>query len=145
MVGKFPPEKLRMYPHLMVGDIIIWEEFLVRGDHGFDSFDYDVHVGEGIVPNAEWTPEIKAMALALSEKRIDVVGWVHDVPTIIEVKPSASLSAVGQVLCYRELYSSRFPGVVRPLLMIVTDFELPDIRKLCVSFGISFVLVGGVA
>jgi hypothetical protein len=144
MVGKYPAEKLRMYPHLMVGDIAIWDRFLALEDHGFDSFDYDVHVGEGIIPSAEWTPEIQAMALALSEKRIDVVGWVHDVPTIIEVKPSASLSAIGQVLCYRELYSTRFPGVVRPFLMIVTDFELPDIRKLCSVFGISFVLVGGV-
>jgi len=141
MVGKYPADKLRMYPHLMVGDIVIWEQYLGTVDHGFGSFDYDVHVGEGIVLMEEWEPEIKAMALALSEKRIDVVGWVDDVPTIIEVKPSASLSAIGQVLCYRELYSTRFPGVIRPLLVIVTDFELPDIRKLCKTFGISFVVL----
>jgi hypothetical protein len=144
MVGKFPPSKLRMYPHLMIGDIAIWEEFLVEGDHSFDSFDYDVHVGEGVVPSPEWSNEVKAMALALSEKRIDVVGWVGDVSSIIEVKPSASLSAIGQVLCYRELYSTHFPARLRPLLMIVTDFELPDIRKLCSIFKISYVVVGGV-
>jgi hypothetical protein len=142
MVGKFPPSKLRMYPHLMVGDIAIWEEFLSVGDNSFDSFDYDVHVGEGVVLSPEWSDEVKAMALTLSEKRIDVVGWSGDVPTIIEVKPSASLSAIGQVLCYRELFSSRFPAVFGPGMLIVTDFELPDIRNLCLIFKIAYVVVG---
>ena len=144
MVGKYPAEKLKMYPHLMVGDIAIWEEFLVSVFNVFDSFDYDVHVGEGITPSKDWSPEIQAMAMALSEKRIDVVGWEGDVPTIIEVKPSASLSAIGQILCYRELFSARFPTEARPLIMIVTDFEMPDIRSLSLIFGFRFVIVGGV-
>lgn len=141
MSPKYPPEKLHKYPHLMVGDIRVWEQYLGTVEPEFDSFDYDVHVGEGVKPSDDWDETIKTMALALSEKRIDVLGWKNNVPTIIEVKPSASLSAIGQVLCYRELYSSRYPGVVRPLLMIVTDFEMPDIRKLCFSFGIRFVVV----
>jgi len=141
MPGKYPAEKLHRYPHLMISDIRIWEQYLEVVDHGFDSFDYDVHVGEGVVPGEGWEPEIKAMALALSEKRIDVVGWKSGIPTIIEVKPSAALSAIGQALCYRELYVRRNPAGVRPLLMIVTDFEMPDIRWLCGRFGIRFVLV----
>ena len=141
MPGKYPAEKLHRYPHLMISDIRIWEQYLEVADHGFDSFDYDVHVGEGVEPMESWTGEIKAMAMALSEKRIDVLGWKANVPTIIEVKPQAALSAIGQVLCYRELYEQRSPAEVRPLLMILTNFEMPDIRWLCGRFGIRYVVL----
>lgn len=142
MTGKYPAEKLRKYPHLMVGDIRIWEQYLEVVDHKFDSFDYDVHVGKGVKPSEDWSEDIKTMALALSEKRIDVLAWKDNTSVIIEVKPQAALSAIGQVLCYRELYEQRYPGRVRPLLMILTDFEMPDIRWLCGRFGIRYVVVG---
>jgi hypothetical protein len=138
----YPPEKLHKYPHLMVSDIRIWEQYLETVEYEFKSFEYDVHVGTGIEVNPEWEPAIKLMALSLSEKRIDVVGWVGNVPTIIEVKPSASLAAIGQVLAYRALYVQRFPDRVTPLLMIVTDMESPDMRFLCREFGIKLVVVG---
>lgn len=75
MRGIYPVEKLRKYPHLMVSDIRVWEEYVGRMDPPFDRFEYDVHVGEGIKVREEWEESIKRMALALSEKRIDVVGW----------------------------------------------------------------------
>lgn len=138
----FPPEKLKKYPHLMVSDIRIWERFLDLVDHKFESFEYDVHVGEGVKIEDSWEPEVKRMALALSEKRIDVVGWRNGVPTIIEVKPAASMSAIGQVLSYRRLFVRRFKEPTIPLLMIVTDREVPDTKFLCGVFGIKLVVVG---
>lgn len=142
MATQYPPDKLKKYPHLMVSDIRIWEHYLETVNHGFSSFEYDVHVGEGLLVDTEWEPEIKRMAVALSEKRIDVVGWKGEIPVIIEVKPAASMSAIGQVLSYRELYIERFGKSISPLLMIVTDRELPDTKFLCNRFGIRLVAVG---
>lgn len=142
MAGYYSPDKLRAYPHMMVGDVRIWDVFLDTVSHGFDRFQYDVHVGEGLTPSPNWEEIVVSMAMALTEKRIDVVGWNKNVPTIIEVKPFASLSAVGQVLCYRELFRVRFPQEVSPLLMIVTDQAMPDMAYLTTHFGIIYINLG---
>lgn len=141
-MSSFPPGKLKKYPHLMVSDVRLWEHYLETVDHKFTSFEYDTHVGEGVKLEDSWEPETKRLAIALSEKRIDVVGWKALVPTIIEVKPGASMSAIGQVLSYRELFVRRFKEATRPLLMIVTDREMPDTAFLCKAFGIKLVVVG---
>lgn len=139
--GKFGTGKYRVYPHLLYRDVEIWERFLDRLDHGFDSFDYDIHVGAGVGVKDDWPHEIKVMALALSEKRIDVVGWKGDAGTIIEVKSGASLSAVGQVLCYRVLYKARFALSEVSSLLIVTDYFSVDMLGLCREFDIELRVV----
>ena len=137
----FPPEKLVRYPHLMVGDVEIWERYLELHAKEWTGFRYDVRVGEGIeLPKSQ--PEyIRGMALALTEKRIDVVGEKGNDVWIIEVKPNAMLSAVGQVLSYQVLFEDRFPEERKPYLMIVTDRKGPDIDSLCQRFNISLVVV----
>jgi hypothetical protein len=139
--GKFGIGKYSVYPHLLYRDVAIWERFLEVLDHGFDSFDYDVHVGSGVEVKDDWPDEIKTMALALSEKRIDVVGWKGESGTIIEVKAGASLSAVGQVLCYRVLYKQRFALSEVSSLLIVTDYLTPDMVSLCGGFDIGLRVV----
>jgi len=138
----YPPDKLRKFPHLMVSDIRIWERYLETVDHRFSSFDYDVHVGEGVKVAEETLTETDMGAPALLEKRIDVVGWANKIPTVIEVKPGASMSAIGQVLSYRELFIERFKDSIHPLMMIVTDREMIDTKSLCTRFGIKLVVVG---
>lgn len=137
----FPPEKLRKYPHLMVGDVEIWERYLGRFADQWDNFEYDVRVGEGIKTEPGEEEKYKLMATALSEKRIDVVGHRGAVTTIIEVKPSAMLSAIGQLLSYQILYEERYPlrGPVKMLL--ITDRIGPDLEKLCRKFEISLLSV----
>ena len=67
-------------------DISIWERFIESHPEYFDSVDYDWRVGEGIVPDQEWEENYKRMVTMLSQKRIDVVGWNDEKPTIVEVK-----------------------------------------------------------
>ncbi len=137
----FPPEKLHKYPHLMVNDVAIWERYLEKYAQGWDSFEYDVRVGEGQQPNPEHPENIQLMAVALSEKRIDVVGRMRGKAVIIEVKPSAMLSAVGQLISYQILYEERYPEAGRTELMIVTDRIGPDLEHLCKKFRISIAVV----
>jgi hypothetical protein len=137
----FAPEKLKKYPHLMVNDVAIWERYLDLHAVEWDSFEYDVRVGEGQLPNPAHPKNIQLMAVALSEKRIDVVGRIRGRVWIIEVKPSAMLSAVGQLISYQILYEERFPGSGSTELLIVTDRIGPDLENLCKKFRISIAVV----
>ena len=137
----FAAEKLKKYPHLMVNDVVIWERYLDKYAQGWDSFEYDVRVGEGQQPNPEHPKNIQLMAVALTEKRIDVIGWIRGKVVIIEVKPSAMLSAVGQLISYQILYEERYPEAGRTELMIVTDRIGPDLEHLCKKLRISIAVV----
>ena len=137
----FAAEKLKKYPHLMVNDVVIWERYLELHAKEWDSFEYDVRVGEGQQPNTEHPEYIQTMAVALTEKRIDVVGRIRGRVWIIEVKPSAMLSAVGQLISYQILYEERFPWAGRTELMVVTDRVGPDLENLCKKFRIIIAVV----
>lgn len=139
-VRKFPPEKLKKYPHLMVGDVEIWERYLDAHAKEWDSFEYDVRVGEGVQVGSEQPEYFKTMALALTEKRIDVVGHRGRQVWLIEVKPSAMLGAVGQLISYQILYEERYPGAGPTSLMIVTDRIGPDLENICKRFEITTVV-----
>lgn len=137
----FPAEKLRKYPHLMVSDVAIWERYLDKFANQWDAFEYDVRVGQGIVTKPELEEKYKHMATALTEKRIDVVAARGAVTTIIEVKPSAMLSAVGQLLSYQILYEERYPLKGPVKMLLITDRIGPDLENLCRKFGISLITV----
>lgn len=137
----FPPEKLHKYPHLMVSDVAIWERFLDSYATEWDSFEYDVRVGESITPPGDLTEELKYMAVALTQKRIDVVGHRGRDTWIIEVKPSAMLSAIGQLLSYQVLYEEKYPEKGPVKMMLITDRAGPDLLNLCKKFGIVPVMV----
>ena len=141
MTTLFPPEKLRKYPHLMVGDVEIWERYLDKFADQWDAFEYDVRVGQGIVTRPELEKKYKLMATALTEKRIDVVALRGAVTTIIEVKPSAMLSAVGQLLSYQFLYEERYPLKGPVKMLLITDRIGPDLENLCRKFGILLIAV----
>lgn len=140
-IRQFPPEKLKKYPHLMISDVEIWERYLDLHAKYWESFEYDVRVGEGQQPNPEHPEYIQTMAKALTEKRIDVIGRIRGKVWIIEVKPSAMLSAVGQLISYQILYEERYPGAGATELMIVTDRVGPDLENLCKKLRISIAVV----
>ena len=137
----FPPEKLRKYPHLMVSDVAIWERYLDKFADLWDAFGYDVRVGEGITPDPSHPDYMRKMAVALTEKRIDVVAHRGSITTLIEVKPSAMLSAIGQLLSYQILYEERYPVKGPVKMILITDRAGPDLANLCRKFGISLVVV----
>lgn len=114
------------YPHMMPAEVPIWERWLSQYGKDYSKFDYDVHVGEGITTDPTWQANIATMAKILTQKRIDAVGYIGDRRVIFEVKPDAGLSALGQLIAYRDLYL-RDTGYKGPLyLAVVTDNILPD-------------------
>ena len=125
----------------MVGDVEIWERYLDQHATEWDNFEYDVRVGQGIVTRPELEEKYKLMATSLTEKRIDVVATRGAVTTIIEVKPSAMLSAIGQLLSYQVLYEERYPLKGPVKMMLITDRIGPDLENLSRKFEITLIAV----
>ena len=131
MTGKYAYAKLAKYPHLRPEDILIWEKYLKNLPGFYESVDYDVHVGKGRdYPEVE-EPKIYEDMKWLSLKRIDVVGYRKDQVDIIEIKPRAGASAVGQIEVYADLYKEKFPDVKNIKKIIITDEMDPDITRIC--------------
>jgi hypothetical protein len=133
--------KVGKYPHMFPHDINIWERFLDTYGSEYILFDYDIKVGTGVPPESGIAENYARMQDILSKFRIDCVGILPSSIDIIEVKPNASLSAIGQLLSYVELYKRDFLPSSPVRGVIVTDRELPDIRHLTEVHGFGYYVV----
>jgi len=141
MKGRFKYEKLSKYPHLRPEDIEIWERFIFKYPYFFESVDYDVRVGEGQKYSKSAPENIREDLRGLTQKRIDVVGYVGNTTHIVEVKPRAATTAIGQVLTYEELYKIDFPEETNIIKTIITDHEVPDIATIVEKYNINIFVV----
>ena len=137
---KFKYEKLAKYPHLRPEETKIWERFIKNNPNFFDEVMYDVRVGEGREYPESEMPQVKEAMEYLSKKRIDVVGFISDEIYVIEIKPKANLSAVGQALGLAELFREVTPLWKRVIPTIITDQILPDMEALCSKMGVRLLL-----
>ena len=141
MAGRLPYVKRKVYPHMVGDEIDIWGRFVDRFPDRFDSVDYDFRVGEGIeLPPGE-EEAYSRMATMLSQKRIDVIGWLGDKPSIIEVKRRVGLSTLGQVLGYRTLFMKDFKNFGIPDLLVVCAMISPDDQYVLEENKIKIVVV----
>lgn len=135
------PENERTYPHMLPAESALWSAFLRKWGAGWSKYQYDVHVGDGVVLDSRYDVMTQGLARALTQKRIDVVAERHGEVWIFEVKLQAAINAFGQVMAYRDLYrrSYGYKGEVR--LGIVTDQVLPDDKWVYESNGVRLFLV----
>lgn len=96
------------FPHLGPEDADVWRAYLRQYDHHFTHYEYDVHVGQGIDLGPGYTDWMRRDAIALTQKRIDVVAHTDRDIWIIELKGIAGVSAPGQVLAYMHLYQETY-------------------------------------
>jgi hypothetical protein len=130
------------FVHMSQEEKAIWVRFLQQGGTKYSPFIYDVRVGQGTqMPEGSSTYAVKS-AYALTTKRIDVVYFENGNAVIVEVKRRAGLSAVGQLIGYRDLFrlTPDFNGQIAMLL--VTDTLQPDMRPILADNNISFYEVG---
>ena len=127
--------------HLLPAEKALWGKWFSQNEQGWYGYEYDVHLGEGIVYGGSEDQWAIDLAKLLTQKRIDVLAYRQGVPWIFEVKPQAGLSGYGQLLAYRELYRRHF-NYTGPLeLAIVTDILNPDEDFLYRGAGIHVFLV----
>lgn len=136
MTGRFPNTQLIKYPRMAKMDYELWNKFIAEKGREYDSFDYDVKVGKGVKPTGDVPANLAADFESLTKKRIDAVGYQPGGVTLIEVKPRAGTSALGQLLSYSDLYKSTFPGNNIKQLALVTAFINPDEENVYDKYGI---------
>ena len=133
-------KKKLKYPHLGPEDTAIWSRFIEKNPDFYSDVKYDVKVGEGRdysdLPKDVYSGDLKY----LSKKRIDVVALRDNEIHVIEVKPSAGLSAIGQAFGLAEIFRSTGPADKKILPVVITDQLLPDMEALCSKMGILLYL-----
>ena len=137
---KIPYEKLLRYPHLRSEETKIWDRFIEKNPEFFKEVIYDARVGESRDYSDYPEDKIREDLEYLSKKRIDVIGLIGDDVYVIEVRPKANLSAVGNALGLAELFRDVAPVYKIIIPAIITDEILPDMEALCSRMGVKLFL-----
>jgi len=134
-------EKLLKYPHLRPEETLIWNKFIDKYPDYFEEVEYDVTVGTPSLPPGELPENYKRMWEYLTKKKIDVVGYSEGKVFIVEIEPNADIRGIGEVLAKRDLFKEEHPGFRDYFAVLVTDYEKPDVRRLCGSYKIIYYVV----
>lgn len=141
MSGRLPYIKRRKYPHMLPIEAELWGKFIDANPDYFDSVDYDFRVGDGMEVDHIEPPNIKRMAIMITQKRIDVVGWNDGKPTIVEVKERVGLSTLGQISGYVSLFRRDFSSLGIPEELVVCSMIGRDEKYLFDERGIKVEIV----
>ncbi len=146
MVDIFVPEnyaygKRNSYPHMRPEDVAIWERFIDTYPEAYDYCQYDLPVGDGPEFDTLVNPESGGHSERLYKKKIDVVGFKGESIDVIELKPTAGASAIGQVKNYVRLYKRDYtpPSAIRGI--ILTDAMAQDTREFARDEGVLVTIV----
>lgn len=129
------------YTHMLPAEEQIWDRFLVLHGDYFERFEYDKHVGEPIAPPPHVIEPYRSAALVLSLLRIDAVGYRGPEVWIFEVKPTAGLSAIGQLISYRDWWLKQVGRPEKLYLAVVTDALSPNVEMVLKEEGIRWYVV----
>jgi hypothetical protein len=132
------------YPGMAPREVLIYKVWLATHGGEYDRFEYNVHVGKGTDPGAPFPDVYRQQYIFNTQKRIDVVGWKGEQPTIIEVKDRATGSSMSQILTYKALWPVTFPNTPAPLLLLVTNRVSADMPMVLDATGIRLEQVGEV-
>ncbi len=117
--------------HMMPRDIPLFSTYVLSPEgQDYHAWEFDVIVGDPDDPGPFYPANVRRQALYLNALKIDAVGWFFATPTLIECKPNAGLSAIGQIAGYQEWYNLIFG--VKPRGMIVCQRMTRQIETLCI-------------
>ena len=122
-------------------DVAIWERFIDKYKNAFDTVQYDFNVGDPppFDPMGDDGEDLNQDALY--RLKIDVVAHVGNQIYIIEVKPNANSSTIGQIEAYKEIYIRDEQPKNKVNMIILTDTILPNMKYLCEKKDIQLVIV----
>ena len=107
MRDTFEYRKYPNYPHMSMADTLIWERFIDLRPETYIGCQYDFHVGDAPPFNTLDDDGTDRNQDKLYRLRIDVVGHTKEGMDVIEIKPSAGPSSIGQIQSNRILFINR--------------------------------------
>lgn len=128
------------YPHMLAEDVAVWTKFLQSGFVGIKEVWYDVHVGRSVPLPVGASALEQRIARGLTRKRIDAVCAVGEGYWVVEVKPQAGMTALGQVITYVRLFvrDYAFKGEARPV--VVCDTVDDDLLEEFAELGVMVIV-----
>lgn len=139
-----PVEVTGRYTHMMPEDIMVWEAYIQGGARDLKEVWYDIHVGKAVELPPEMPAYMRAVANAVTRKRIDAVARVEGGFWIIEIKPYGNMHGLGQAIMYRELFRRYYdePGLLEGVLLC-GQVDV-DVVEIAAQEGITIIALGGV-
>lgn len=137
----YPYERRYKYPHMSPADTEIWEKFIAAFPSRYSTVDYDFALGSTPLSSSQVASEADANMVRLWQKRIDVLAQQGGETHVIEVKPNAGASALGQVLSYCELYRGYVDPQANTKPIIITNSLKPDMALLAQQMGVELIIV----
>lgn len=117
------------YPHMLTEDVTVWSKFLATVRTPIKEVWYDVHCGSPVALPGGASDLDHRIAAGITRKRIDVVCHVGGGFWVVEVKPFASMLALGQALSYARLFAKEYvvDGEIWPIVVCDhVDEDLTD-------------------
>lgn len=130
------------YPHMLPGEVEIWDRYLAEYGVPAGRIEYDVHLGDGAPVDPAWPAWMAGMVKSLSTHRCDVVIERMGEVVIVEVKKIAGMGALGQLMGYEALWI-RDMGTSRSVrLVLVCERLEADMKALFDFYEVEVVEVG---
>lgn len=121
------------------GDYAIWQRWHILNYNRFLGWYFDAAVGEGAIIPPNTPPKLAKGWTRLTQKRIDAIGIRADAIWIIEVRDSASSSALGAILTYLDLLKEDNPFSLPLKAVILTDHADRDSRRVTERYGVQII------
>lgn len=124
------------YPHMLKEDAKVWTRFLIANPNAFERVWYDVHVGSSPDMSRSSPEFLQNLADAIYRKRIDVIALKDGNYFIIEIKPVADMTALGQALTYTKYFKLEFRDRGPVLPVILCDQIGSDMEHVCDDYKV---------
>jgi hypothetical protein len=125
----------QIFKHMMPKDIPVFATYVLSPEgQTYTSWEFDVLVGQPTDPGPFYPLEKRRQALYLNALKIDAIGWLYNTPTLIECKPDARLSAIGQIESYARWYQRMFN--ILPRKMIVCESMRGQVQTIAEEMNI---------
>lgn len=128
----------KSYPEKTDQESALLRDYLRAHLDEFDRVEFSYRFAPSLTPDPELLEGVQRQAERNSMKRIDMVGWRGNAPTLVEVKTTIGHEVMGQLDLDRVLWLKAFPDGVDPELVAVgrrgseRDIEVLNARGISV-------------
>lgn len=136
-----PPSFRGAYPHMAKLDAAIWTRFLDARSAEFLGFYYDLALGGSVVEGLALSEPERLGWQYNTALKVDAVGLTETQAWIIEVRPHATVSALGSALCYTLVAERDAITELVLVPVIVCEAIQPDVAWACGHLGVTVVRV----
>ena|SRR5207244_13347448 len=128
------------FPERTQRESTIIRDWLLEHGTEYDRFSFSVRIGEGQTPAPDLEAGVARSVLFSSRKRIDVLAYQGNVPTIVEVKERVVPAALGQILTYRQLFLEENPDAPEPRLLVIARTGDPETIRILNGHDVDVIL-----